>query len=59
MGIGRDLLDKLACPRCKAPVRLLDDEAGLACDACSLLYPIEQGIPVMIVEEARPLDRAE
>jgi uncharacterized protein len=50
-----DLLDILACPRCKGSLTLLtegENHVGLACDACALVYPIEEGIPIMLVEEA-------
>jgi hypothetical protein len=37
-------------------VRLVDEPEGLVCDQCRLLYPIEDGIPVMLIDEARPYD---
>jgi hypothetical protein len=56
MAIDQELLEILACPRCKGPVRLVDEPEGLVCDQCRLLYPIEDGIPVMLIDEARPYD---
>lgn len=53
--IPPELVAILACPRCKGSVSLLGDESGFACEACRLLYPIEDGIPNFLVEEARPL----
>jgi len=58
MGIQKDLLEILACPKCKGDIRLNDKEDGLVCDKCRLLYPIRDGIPVMLIEEAIPLDEA-
>ena len=55
MGISKELLDILACPRCKQPVHLTPEQDGLVCDACKLLYPIKDDIPVMLIEEAIPL----
>lgn len=55
MGISKELLDILACPRCKQAVRLTAEQDGLVCDACKLLYPIKDDIPVMLIEEAIPL----
>jgi hypothetical protein len=52
MALSQDLLAILACPRCKGEVRLLTDETGLVCDTCRLKYPITEGIPVMLVDEA-------
>lgn len=43
----------LACPKCKGDLR--DSEAELACPSCKLAFPIRDGIPVMLVDEARPL----
>lgn len=54
-----ELLKILVCPKCKGEldVRRADDgvEAFLDCRGCSLGYPVEDGIPVMLVEEAQPL----
>ena len=47
-----DLLEILACPVCKVPVKLEDDENALFCDQCRRVYPIRNEIPVMMVEEA-------
>ena len=52
MPISKDLLDILACPVCKTEVRLTADESGLKCMACKRVYPIQDDIPVMLVEEA-------
>jgi len=52
-----DALKKvLACPSCKSREQLkwLDD--AIQCLRCRLSYPMEDGIPVMLVEEARKLD---
>lgn len=52
-----ELLEILACPKCKKKVVL--DEAGtfLVCHECRLKYPInEKGIPVMTIDRAEPLD---
>jgi uncharacterized protein YbaR (Trm112 family) len=42
----------LACPQCKAEVRLTTDEKGLKCISCHRVYPIKDDIPVMIIDEA-------
>ncbi len=54
--LDKELLEILACPKCKAPVRYNEDKTGLVCDACRLEYPIRDDIPVMLIDEARPLD---
>ena len=56
MGISQDLLDILVCPKCKGEIRLTENEDGLICDSCRLLYEIREDIPIMLVDEAKPLD---
>lgn len=55
MAIDQELLDILACPKCKGPIRLTPPGDSLACDACRLVYPIKDDIPVMLIDEATPL----
>ena len=52
MGIKKELMDILACPKCKGEIRLSEKEDGLICDNCKLMYPIKDDIPVMLVDEA-------
>ena len=48
--IDQQLLDILACPACTAAVKF---EGGkLVCTACGRRYPVRDGIPVMLVDEA-------
>ncbi|MEX1158329.1 MAG: Trm112 family protein [Thermomicrobiales bacterium] len=49
--IRKELLDILACPVCKTAVRLEDQE--LVCDTCKRRYPVDDGIPIMLVEAAK------
>ena len=55
MAISKDLLDILACPKCKGDIYLTDAGDGLICDNCRLLYEIKDDIPIMLIEEAKPL----
>lgn len=48
--ISDELLEILACPVCKTSVRLEDNK--LVCDTCGRRYRIEDGIPIMLVDEA-------
>jgi uncharacterized protein len=52
MPISQELLDILACPKCKGDIRLNEGGDGLICDACRLMYPIKDDIPVMLIDEA-------
>ncbi|HNU86303.1 MAG TPA: Trm112 family protein [Syntrophales bacterium] len=56
MAISKDLLDILACPKCKGDLRLTEKEDGLICERCRLLYEIRDDIPIMLIDEARKLD---
>jgi uncharacterized protein YbaR (Trm112 family) len=50
------LLDILACPLCKGPLKLADDKSELVCKADGMAFPVRDGIPVMLESEARTLD---
>ncbi|MGH7814338.1 MAG: Trm112 family protein [Candidatus Binataceae bacterium] len=54
MAISQDLLDILACPKCKGDLRLTEKQDGLVCAACKLVYPVRDDIPIMLIEEAKP-----
>jgi hypothetical protein len=48
--IDKELLDILACPACKGDVKLQDNK--IVCKVCGKKYPIRDGIPVMLIDEA-------
>ena len=48
--IDEEILKVLACPACKADVELKDNK--IVCSQCGRKYPIKDGIPVMLVDEA-------
>lgn len=56
MGISQELLDILACPKCKGDIYLNEARDGLICYTCKLLYEIRDDIPIMLIDEARPID---
>jgi hypothetical protein len=56
MTISRELLDILACPKCKGDIHLNETKDGLICDACRLLYEIREGVPVMLIDEAKKIE---
>ncbi|MEW6129501.1 MAG: Trm112 family protein [Acidobacteriota bacterium] len=58
MPISERLLNILVCPLCKVKVELQGDESGLKCPECKRVYPIKDGIPVMLVDEATIEDAA-
>jgi uncharacterized protein YbaR (Trm112 family) len=52
MAIDPQLLEILACPVCKVSVTLTRGGNGLRCGQCFRIYPIQDDIPIMLVEEA-------
>jgi uncharacterized protein YbaR (Trm112 family) len=55
MAIAQELLEILACPKCKGGLRLVDQPEGLICENCKLRYPIKEDIPIMLIDEAESL----
>jgi len=53
--MDKKLLDILACPVCKGPLVYRETRQELVCRADRLAYPVRDGIPVMLEEEARRL----
>lgn len=53
------LLEILVCPLCKGPLVYKKLERELICRPCRLGYPVRDGIPVMLEEEARKLPATE
>lgn len=57
MPLEERVVDILVCPKCHAKVEhVVDgDEEFLACRACRLRYEVDDGIPIMLLDEAKPL----
>ncbi len=55
--LNKKLLEILACPVCKSEVKLKGDK--IICYKCKKYYPVRDGIPVMLVNEARDLEERE
>ena len=55
MPLSKDFIDILVCPKCKGRLTLNEKKDGLICEKCRLLYEIRNDIPVMLVDEAKPL----
>ncbi len=56
MSINKELLDILACPKCKGAIFLNENQNGLVCNECRLVYEIRDGIPIMLINEAKQLE---
>lgn len=60
MTLSPDLLEILVCPKCKGPLEYYKGPPEvLVCRACRLVYAVQDGIPIMLIDEARTLDDAE
>ncbi len=55
MPLDDALREVLVCPGCKGALEYKTDPESLTCAACKLRYPVEDGIPVMLVDEAEKL----
>jgi uncharacterized protein YbaR (Trm112 family) len=53
--LDRQLLDILVCPKCKGELDYHPEQSELVCGACRLRYEIRDDIPIMLVDEAKPL----
>ncbi len=57
--IKKDLIDIIACPKCKGAVKHNEERNILTCKTCRLFYEIRDDIPVMLIDEAKPLASTE
>lgn len=54
MALKKELVEILACPKCKGGLAETPAGDGLACKACKVVYPVRDDIPVMLVDQAVP-----
>jgi uncharacterized protein YbaR (Trm112 family) len=55
MTLAPQLLAILVCPQCKGELTYEAAVPSLDCAACALRYPVRDGIPIMLIDEATPL----
>lgn len=58
MAVDERLLAILVCPKCKGDLVLTEQSDGLICHGCKLKYEIKDDIPIMLIDQAIPLDDA-
>lgn len=54
--LSKELLEILVCPQCKGDLEYDVANARLICNACRLRYPVQDDIPIMLIEEAERFD---
>ncbi len=55
MSLPQDLLDILVCPKCKGELEYrTEPQEELVCHNCRLIYAVEDDIPIMLIDEAKP-----
>jgi uncharacterized protein YbaR (Trm112 family) len=50
--VGKDLLEILACPKCKGDLKYDEEQDKLICENCRLIFRVEDDIPIMLIDEA-------
>lgn len=50
--VPSNLIDLLVCPACRGAIDYKERRAVIICTACGLRYPVRDGIPIMLVDEA-------
>ncbi|SNZ14173.1 Trm112 family protein [Hydrogenobacter hydrogenophilus] len=54
--LDEELLNILACPKCKGDLIYNTEKQVLICENCKVFYPIEDNIPVLLIDASRPLE---
>lgn len=57
MPVAAELVELVSCPRCRGRLVLRAAGDGLECGQCKVVYPVIDDIPVLLIDEARPLPR--
>ena len=57
--LSPELLELLVCPRCHGDLAVEEEPEALRCDACRLRFRVDDGVPVMLLDEAELLASAE
>ena len=56
MPLSPELLEILACPKCKGELEYKEKDNQLICHNCKLIYEIKDDIPIMLIDEAKPIE---
>lgn len=55
MSLPKDLLEILVCPKCRGDLEYRREPEALVCHACRLVYRVDDGIPILLIDEATKL----
>ena len=55
MTVPAQLLEILVCPKCRGELEYREQAAQLVCHKCKLAYEVRDGIPIMLIDEAKPI----
>jgi uncharacterized protein len=55
MTVPAQLLEILVCPKCRGELTYREKESQLICQKCKLAYEVRDGIPIMLIDEAKPI----
>jgi uncharacterized protein len=55
MPLAKELIEIVACPKCKGKLTLREDQSAFECPACRLVYAVVDDIPNFLIDEAKPL----
>ena len=58
MALSEDLKALLVCPQCRGPLEFHEERREIDCRACRLAFGIREDIPILLVDQARPLASA-
>jgi uncharacterized protein YbaR (Trm112 family) len=56
--MNKDLLNMITCPVCKEKTGFIPDKNALECKKCNILFPVEDGVPMMQLSKSRSFDKA-
>jgi uncharacterized protein YbaR (Trm112 family) len=56
MALDKELLQIIVCPKCKGDLVYEDEKERLVCKNCEVYYPIRDDIPILLIEEAKPIE---
>mgnify|MGYP001627111873 CR=1 FL=1 len=54
--LSKELLEILACPKCKGDLLYDEKRNILICKSCGVYYPVEEDIPILLIDSAKPLE---